>query len=377
MEITGGVETLTVTGAEPGAAPAGVHVGRRTSWSPWWRTHRAMRSWASSPPSRWCWPVPTAWPRPWPRATRWPRGTTPWTARRSGCWRRRPPPPGALRPGARRGLRLPRGARRRAACRSWSASPTRTSTGPAPWPTVVEYSGYGPSNPDDPQPGTLLANLLGFAVVGVNMRGTGCSGGVFDVFSPAQAADGYDVVETVARQPWVLHGRPGMVGPQLPRHQPALRRRHPAAAASPPSRRCRSSTTSGASSGRAASTTRASPGPGSRCATPRRRPGAWPGTRPASTPATRSRAANQAHPQPELRLRGVRPRHRDVPPEPRGPTGRARRRADRRPRVPDRCLAGRADRQPVRPHARGASRRRPTPGSRCSTATTPTATARW
>lgn len=88
--------------------------------------------------------------------------------------------------------------------------------GPPPWPTVVEYSGYGPSNPDLPQPGTLLANLLGFATVGVNMRGTGCSGGVFDVFSPAQAADGYDAIEVVARQRWVLHGRPGMVGLSYP-----------------------------------------------------------------------------------------------------------------------------------------------------------------
>jgi predicted acyl esterase len=94
--------------------------------------------------------------------------------------------------------------------------PNQDLYGPPPWPTVVEYSGYGPSNPDLPQPGTLLANLLGFAVVGVNMRGTGCSGGVFDVFSPAQSADGYDVIETVARQPWVLHGRPGMVGLSYP-----------------------------------------------------------------------------------------------------------------------------------------------------------------
>lgn len=94
--------------------------------------------------------------------------------------------------------------------------PDESLYGPAPWPTVVEYSGYGPSNPDLPQPGTMLANLLGFATVGVNMRGTGCSGGVFDIFSPAQAADGYDVVETVARQPWVLHGRPGMVGLSYP-----------------------------------------------------------------------------------------------------------------------------------------------------------------
>lgn len=94
--------------------------------------------------------------------------------------------------------------------------PNEDLFGPAPWPTVIEYSGYGPSNPDLPQPGSVLANLLGFAVVGVNMRGTGCSGGVFDIFSPAQSADGYDVVETVARQPWVLHGRPGMVGLSYP-----------------------------------------------------------------------------------------------------------------------------------------------------------------
>ena len=94
--------------------------------------------------------------------------------------------------------------------------PDENLFGPAPWPTVIEYSGYGPSNPDSPQPSTLLANVLGFATVGVNIRGTGCSGGVYDVFSPGQAADGYDVVETVARQPWVLHGRPGMVGLSYP-----------------------------------------------------------------------------------------------------------------------------------------------------------------
>lgn len=83
---------------------------------------------------------------------------------------------------------------------------------PPPWPTVVEYSGYSPSNPESPEPGSRIANLLGYATVGVNMRGTGCSGGVFDVFNPAQWADGYDVIETVARQKWVLHGKVGMVG---------------------------------------------------------------------------------------------------------------------------------------------------------------------
>lgn len=94
--------------------------------------------------------------------------------------------------------------------------PDRNLYGDGPWPTVIEYSGYGPSDPDSPQPSSLLANLLGFAVVGVNIRGTGCSGGVYDVFSPAQSADGYDIVEIVANQPWVLHGRPGMVGLSYP-----------------------------------------------------------------------------------------------------------------------------------------------------------------
>lgn len=94
--------------------------------------------------------------------------------------------------------------------------PDESLHGPPPYPTVIEYSGYSPSDPDAPQPSTLLATLMGFATVGVNMRGSGCSGGVFDVFSPDQAADGYDVVETVARQPWVLHGRPGMVGLSYP-----------------------------------------------------------------------------------------------------------------------------------------------------------------
>lgn len=84
--------------------------------------------------------------------------------------------------------------------------------GEGPYPTVVEYSGYSTSRPDQPEPGSMIANLLGYATVGVNMRGTGCSGGVFDVFNVAQHADGYDVVEAVARQDWVLGNRVGMVG---------------------------------------------------------------------------------------------------------------------------------------------------------------------
>ncbi len=44
------------------------------------------------------------------------------------------------------------------------------------------------------------------------MRGTGCSGGAFDFFEPLQSLDGYDVIETIARQPWVQGNKVGMMG---------------------------------------------------------------------------------------------------------------------------------------------------------------------
>ncbi len=82
-----------------------------------------------------------------------------------------------------------------------------------PYPTLVEYSGYATARPSGPQSGIgPVANLLGYAVVEVNMRGTGCSGGAFDYFETLQSLDGYDVVETVARQTWAANGKIGMVG---------------------------------------------------------------------------------------------------------------------------------------------------------------------
>ncbi len=104
-----------------------------------------------------------------------------------------------------------------------------------PYPTVVNYSGYNPSEPGAPVGdfGTLcddlpvlcdapkdtsafIAALNGYATVGVNMRGTGCSGGAYDYFETLQLLDGYDVVETVAAQSWVLHNRVGMTGLSYP-----------------------------------------------------------------------------------------------------------------------------------------------------------------
>ena len=111
--------------------------------------------------------------------------------------------------------------------------------GPAedgPYPTIVNYSGYEPSKPgsvldasltslcgvlpvlcDAPShPSGLIAGFMGYASVGVNMRGTGCSGGAYDYFEPLQVLDGYDVIETIAAQPWVFGNKVGMGGLSYP-----------------------------------------------------------------------------------------------------------------------------------------------------------------
>jgi predicted acyl esterase len=89
-----------------------------------------------------------------------------------------------------------------------SASPP-----PGGWPTLIEYSGYAYADPAGPTSGiAALANVMGFAVVDVSMRGTGCSGGAFDFFEPLQGLDGYDVIQTIAHQSWVMHHKVGMMG---------------------------------------------------------------------------------------------------------------------------------------------------------------------
>ena len=105
-----------------------------------------------------------------------------------------------------------------------------------PYPTIVNYSGYEPSKPgsvldesltglcgilpvlcDAPNdPGALIASFMGYATVGVNMRGTGCSGGAYDFFETLQVLDGYDIIETVAAQPWVFTNKVGMAGLSYP-----------------------------------------------------------------------------------------------------------------------------------------------------------------
>ena len=99
-----------------------------------------------------------------------------------------------------------------------------------PFPTVVEYSGYQTAAPGNlinvavygqqdrlapaasTMVGSLISPLLDYAVVSVQMRGSGCSGGGFDLFGLPSIYDGYDAIETVAAQDWVERGRVGMVG---------------------------------------------------------------------------------------------------------------------------------------------------------------------
>ena len=86
--------------------------------------------------------------------------------------------------------------------------------GPGPYPAVIDYSGYIPAQEiydglDD------RFRDAGDAVVGLNMRGSGCSGGVFNYFEPRQSTDGKEAIEWLAKRPW-SNGRFGMVGKSYP-----------------------------------------------------------------------------------------------------------------------------------------------------------------
>jgi predicted acyl esterase len=114
-----------------------------------------------------------------------------------------------------------------------------TCSATSPCPTVIEYSGYNVAGPTDPIPpliaaalgtpctdcgdpnllpdsatdvGAVLARVAGFATVSLQMRGTGCSGGAFDLFGYPSDYDAYDAIEIVAHQSWVARHKVGMVG---------------------------------------------------------------------------------------------------------------------------------------------------------------------
>ena len=86
--------------------------------------------------------------------------------------------------------------------------------GPGPYPTLLDYSGYGPGR-------TVNYNLderfvtKGYALAGVNIRGTGCSGGYFDYFEDRQSVDGKEAIEWLTSQDW-SNGRLAMTNKSYP-----------------------------------------------------------------------------------------------------------------------------------------------------------------
>jgi predicted acyl esterase len=78
------------------------------------------------------------------------------------------------------------------------------------WPSLFEMDGYGGAHgPDDNQ---FYGRTSKFVDVYASVRGTGCSGGKFDLFSDQSAQDGYDVIENwMVKQPW-SDGRVGITG---------------------------------------------------------------------------------------------------------------------------------------------------------------------
>ncbi|MEX2457960.1 MAG: CocE/NonD family hydrolase, partial [Actinomycetota bacterium] len=97
-------------------------------------------------------------------------------------------------------------------------------------PTIFEMSGYdGASNNDLTYLGYLYEEgvpdaglgegsrqltkwfYANYATVHASIRGTGCSGGEFDLFSYRSALDGREIIEWIAGQPW-SNGKVGIMG---------------------------------------------------------------------------------------------------------------------------------------------------------------------
>lgn len=91
--------------------------------------------------------------------------------------------------------------------------------GKGPFPVIVNYSGYDPGsiggkaymNDNTAMSVNLDRSLVqaGYAVVGVQARGTACSEGQFEFLARSYGEDGYDAIEWIARQPW-SNGAVGM-----------------------------------------------------------------------------------------------------------------------------------------------------------------------
>ncbi len=86
------------------------------------------------------------------------------------------------------------------------------------FPVAMVYDGYcegtGATNCNDSATASALL-ARGYAVLGVSIRGTSCSTGIFDAMTPQEWSDGAAAVEWAARQPW-SNGHLGMLGDSFP-----------------------------------------------------------------------------------------------------------------------------------------------------------------
>ena len=86
------------------------------------------------------------------------------------------------------------------------------------FPVALAYAGYcegqnSLSCNDSVNAPALLA--AGYAVLGVSIRGTSCSTGTFQAFTPQEWRDGAAAIQWAAQQPW-SNGRLGMFGDSFP-----------------------------------------------------------------------------------------------------------------------------------------------------------------
>ena len=92
----------------------------------------------------------------------------------------------------------------------WSRTTTSPDDTDGDFPTLVVRSPYGRGLPWSPQYGMLFAEQ-GFHVILQSCRGTGGSGGAFDLWRN-EAADGQATVAWLRQQPW-FNGTLGTIGP--------------------------------------------------------------------------------------------------------------------------------------------------------------------
>lgn len=77
------------------------------------------------------------------------------------------------------------------------------------WPTIFQMDGYAAGGSGGMNPASYGDN---YVTVHASIRGTGCSGGRFELFDRRHAEDGYEIIEDwIVKQPW-SNGRVGIVG---------------------------------------------------------------------------------------------------------------------------------------------------------------------